>query len=174
MKGPASRFGWPLALACIVPICLTSVAFGQRLDPVQWTLTSDAASVQAGASVPLHLKATVQPGWHLYSLTTPKGGPIPTTAGLTQHPAVASVRFFQPPPVRKFDPNFKIDTETFEKDVDFALVAMRRALGLPAEAPFALFAAARTAGWLAHAIEQVEMGALIRPRARYIGPAPED
>src|SRR5579872_303906 len=55
-------------------------------------------------------------------------------------------------------------------NVDFALVALRQTLGLPAEAPFALFALARTAGWLAHAIEQVTTGALIRPRARYVGP----
>ncbi|MFZ4607728.1 MAG: citrate/2-methylcitrate synthase, partial [Caulobacter sp.] len=39
-------------------------------------------------------------------------------------------------------------------------------------APFALFAVARTAGWLAHAVEQVQTGALIRPRARYVGEAP--
>jgi citrate synthase len=57
-------------------------------------------------------------------------------------------------------------------NVDFALVALRQSLGLPAEAPFALFALARTAGWLAHAIEQITTGALIRPRARYVGPAP--
>ena len=57
-------------------------------------------------------------------------------------------------------------------NVDFALVALRQSLGLPAEAPFAIFALARTAGWLAHAIEQITTGALIRPRARYVGPAP--
>ncbi len=57
-------------------------------------------------------------------------------------------------------------------NVDFALVALRRSLGLPAEASFALFALARTAGWLAHAIEQITTGALIRPRARYVGPPP--
>ena len=58
-------------------------------------------------------------------------------------------------------------------NVDFALVALRQSLGLPADAPFAIFALARTAGWLAHAIEQVTTGALIRPRARYVGVAPE-
>jgi citrate synthase len=57
-------------------------------------------------------------------------------------------------------------------NVDFALVALRQSLGLPDEAPLALFALARTAGWLAHAIEQTATGALIRPRARYVGPAP--
>ncbi len=58
-------------------------------------------------------------------------------------------------------------------NVDFALVALTEALGLPEEAPFALFAVARCAGWLAHAMEQAASGALIRPRARYVGEAPE-
>lgn len=54
-------------------------------------------------------------------------------------------------------------------NVDFALVALTDALKLPPDAPFALFAVARCAGWIAHAIEQVQAGGLIRPRARYIG-----
>jgi citrate synthase len=57
-------------------------------------------------------------------------------------------------------------------NVDFALVALAAALNLPDDAPFALFAVARCAGWTAHAIEQIRTGALIRPRARYAGPAP--
>lgn len=54
-------------------------------------------------------------------------------------------------------------------NVDFALVAMARALRLPDDAPFALFAVARCAGWIAHAIEQGQGGGVIRPRARYVG-----
>jgi citrate synthase len=57
-------------------------------------------------------------------------------------------------------------------NVDFALVALAEALSLPDDAPFALFAVARCAGWTAHAIEQIRAGALIRPRARYAGPQP--
>ncbi|MDP3488529.1 MAG: citrate synthase [Phenylobacterium sp.] len=57
-------------------------------------------------------------------------------------------------------------------NVDFALVALSEALNLPKDAPFALFAVARCAGWIAHAIEQVQTGGLIRPRARYAGVAP--
>jgi citrate synthase len=57
-------------------------------------------------------------------------------------------------------------------NVDFALVAMSMTLNLPADAPFALFAVARCAGWIAHALEQAATGTLIRPRARYVGPAP--
>lgn len=55
-------------------------------------------------------------------------------------------------------------------NVDFALTALSESLGLPKDAPFALFAIARCAGWIAHAVEQGQSGALIRPRARYVGP----
>jgi len=58
-------------------------------------------------------------------------------------------------------------------NIDYALVGLARALTLPADAPFILFAVARTAGWLAHAIEQGQTGRLIRPRARYVGEALE-
>lgn len=59
-----------------------------------------------------------------------------------------------------------------EPNIDFALTAMAAALGFDEEVPFQLFAAARCTGWIAHALEQNETGRLIRPRARYIGPAP--
>lgn len=57
-----------------------------------------------------------------------------------------------------------------EPNVDFALAAASAAYSIPDDAPFLLFATARTAGWLAHAIEQGASGRLIRPRARYVGP----
>lgn len=55
-------------------------------------------------------------------------------------------------------------------NVDTALVAVARTLGLGPEAPFLLFAVGRTIGWIAHAFEQARDGRLIRPRARYVGP----
>ncbi|WP_431322276.1 citrate synthase [Rhizobium sp. YTU87027] len=58
-------------------------------------------------------------------------------------------------------------------NIDFALTAMGAAFDLPDDAPLVIFALARTVGWLAHAMEQVESGHLIRPRARYTGPAVE-
>jgi citrate synthase len=58
-------------------------------------------------------------------------------------------------------------------NLDFGLVALARACGLPDIAPLVLFAIGRTVGWIAHAIEQYESGALIRPRASYTGPPPD-
>ncbi|WP_296598369.1 citrate synthase [Phenylobacterium sp.] len=60
-----------------------------------------------------------------------------------------------------------------DPNVDFTLMAACEALRLPPDAPFALFSVARCAGWIAHAIEQGQADALIRPRARYVGPEPE-
>ena len=113
---PAAILAFGVALAA-------SAARGQKLDPVQWTLSSGAGQAPAGSTISLHLTAKIDEGWHLYSLTTPAGGPIRTTAELAENPAVVRATFYQPPPVRKLDPNFKIDTETFEKQLDLPVKA---------------------------------------------------
>jgi citrate synthase len=59
-------------------------------------------------------------------------------------------------------------------NVDFALAAAAMGLGLPRNSALGLFIIGRTVGWVAHAIEQYESGILIRPRARYLGPRPEE
>jgi citrate synthase len=56
-------------------------------------------------------------------------------------------------------------------NVDFALAALADAYALPRQAPFVIFALSRSVGWIAHALEQIAAGQLIRPRARYVGPA---
>jgi len=57
-------------------------------------------------------------------------------------------------------------------NIDYALAVMVHTLGVPPGNELVLFAMARTVGWIAHASEQLQHGRLIRPRARYIGPAP--
>jgi len=54
-------------------------------------------------------------------------------------------------------------------NVDFALGAVSRVLGLPAGAGLTLFAIGRTIGWIGHAIEQYAVDQIIRPRAKYVG-----
>jgi thiol:disulfide interchange protein len=91
---------------------LASLA-GAAEDPVQWTLAFDAKSAAPGSHVLGKLTGTIQPHWHVYSMTTPPGGPNPTTAGIADNPAVAGFKIYQAKPVRKLDPSFGIDTETF-------------------------------------------------------------
>jgi citrate synthase len=57
-------------------------------------------------------------------------------------------------------------------NLDFALAAVARVLGLPTGAPLTLFGIGRTIGWIGHAIEQYATDQLIRPRAKYVGEPP--
>ncbi len=57
-------------------------------------------------------------------------------------------------------------------NVDFALAGLEMAFHLPRGAALTLFALGRTAGWIAHAIEQYASGEMVRPRARYVGRLP--
>ena len=57
-------------------------------------------------------------------------------------------------------------------NVDFALAAVAHVTGLTRGAGEAIFAVARTAGWIAHALEEYDRNTPIRPRALYTGPAP--
>ena len=60
-----------------------------------------------------------------------------------------------------------------ETNVEFYTALLLDAVGLPREAFTPVFALARSAGWLAHALEQRKTGRLIRPAASYVGPRPE-
>ena len=57
-------------------------------------------------------------------------------------------------------------------NVDFALAALAHVTGMTRGAGEAVFAVARTAGWIAHALEEYDRDTPIRPRARYTGPDP--
>jgi citrate synthase len=66
-----------------------------------------------------------------------------------------------------------VDSILGEKpNLDFALVTVERVLDLPSGSALALFAIGRTIGWIAHATEQYAQDAMIRPRAKYVGPKP--
>jgi citrate synthase len=58
-------------------------------------------------------------------------------------------------------------------NIDLALGALAAVAGMVPGAGEAIFAVARTAGWIAHALEEYEGREPLRPRAVYTGPAPE-
>ncbi|MGP3930103.1 citrate/2-methylcitrate synthase [Nonomuraea sp. KM88] len=57
-----------------------------------------------------------------------------------------------------------------ERNIDFSLAILAAVSGMVSGAGEAIFAVARAAGWLAHAIEEYERGTLLRLRASYTGP----
>jgi thiol:disulfide interchange protein len=93
----------------------------EKLDPAKWSLAVDPTTAPPGSSVLARLEAKIEPGWHLYSLSTPAGGPIPTTIRLADSAAVGGFRIFEPRPKRAFDPNFNLDTETYEGQPAFLI-----------------------------------------------------
>ncbi len=110
----AGRFSVLLLLAA-------SSVLAQKYNPVTWSLRLDPPAARPGSKILARLDAKLEAGWHLYSLTTPPGGPNPTTIRLADNPAVARFRVLQPPPKRAFDTNFNLDTETYEGEAAFLI-----------------------------------------------------
>jgi citrate synthase len=59
-----------------------------------------------------------------------------------------------------------------EPNIDFALATLAGVAGMIPGAGEAIFAVARTAGWIAHAMEEYAKNAPLRPRTVYTGPVP--
>lgn len=66
-------------------------------------------------------------------------------------------------------PGRRLDT-----NVEFYTALLLEALGVPRAGFTPLFGAGRTAGWVAHALEQEKTGRIIRPQSRYVGPRPAE
>ena len=66
-----------------VIVLISSFSFAQVKNPVKWTFSSkkiDATTYE------VHMSATLENGWHIYSQTTPDGGPVPTSIEFTKNP----------------------------------------------------------------------------------------
>jgi citrate synthase len=61
-----------------------------------------------------------------------------------------------------------------EPNIDFALAVLAGVAGMIPGAGEAVFAVARTVGWLAHALEEYARRTPLRPRALYTGPPPRE
>jgi hypothetical protein len=72
-------------VSLILVVLLTSQALCQVKNPVKWSF---AAKKIDQVSYEVSLTATVDPGWHVYSQTTPDGGPSATVISFTQNPLI--------------------------------------------------------------------------------------
>ena len=98
---------------------LPALALAQGPNNVQWSLSLEPAAAAPGSLVLARLEARIDPGWHVYSTTS--AGAIPTTVKMAANAAVEKVRLFQAPPKKAYDPNFQLDTETYEGSAVFLL-----------------------------------------------------
>ena len=114
-------------LLCLALYGKPVAAWGQTgTGHVKWLLEFSPTTAKPGSEVLGKLSAQIDAGWHLYSLSTPPP-PIATTIQLGEGPVVESIVPYQPKPIRKHDPNFDADTETFEGSPVFYLkLAIKR------------------------------------------------
>lgn len=95
-------------------LILSVNVFGQ--DPTKWSLEVKEGQIKKGDPVTVVLKAAVEPGWHLYALDQPAGGPIATTIKVSEgKPFEISGGIKTPtPPQIKPDPNFIVNDRPLE------------------------------------------------------------
>jgi citrate synthase len=106
--------------------------------------------------------------------------PLACLAGFEHHlypegdpRAAALLALFDPPEVIARFIEKATRLTGLQLNIDVALAALVTHYGLPDDAAFGMFATARSIGLLAHSLEQLGVGQVIRPRGRYVGKTPE-
>ena len=105
----------------IILIFLGFVSFNvlaQINSPIKWTFSSK----KTGSDIyEIHATAVINKGWHTYSQSTPKGGPIPTLFTFTKNPFVTFVGAVKEVgDIEKHDePMFGVVVRQFSDKVDF-------------------------------------------------------
>ena len=116
MKNIALQF----ALLLCTAFLLAANATAQ--NPVSLSASVSPGSIPAGGKATVKVTASMAGGWHLYSLTQGAGGPIPTRITV---PEGQSFKLAGSPtgprPRVAMDPNFEINTETYEGAVTFSV-----------------------------------------------------
>ena len=104
-------------LAIAAALILTISAYAQIEAPVKW---SYAAKRTSATEAVVFLKATIQPGWHIYSLNVKEGGPIKTSFDFEKSKDFTLAgKTIEPKPISKFEKAFKMNVTYFEKEVIF-------------------------------------------------------
>ncbi len=98
--------------------------------PITWTLVNAPRRATQGTVISVKLHATIPSGWHLYAISQPPGGPVPTVISAPKGSAFSLAGTVRAPePEIAPDPNFNILTETYIDSVTFAVRMMPRQTG---------------------------------------------
>jgi len=106
-----------LALAAAAGLPTSAKATADRQDPVHWSASAAKGAVP-GSTFDVTVTAVIDDEWHVYSVTQGPGGPIPTTIEIGgRQPFTRAGAIRGPRPVTAYDPNFEIQTETYDGTV---------------------------------------------------------
>jgi len=97
---------------------LAVTAMAQLKDPVQWNIS---AAKKSGKTYEIRFSATVANPWHIYSQTTPKGGPVPTKISYKTNPLITFNGSAKEVGALKqvHDQYFNVDVKYFNDKIDF-------------------------------------------------------
>lgn len=107
-----------LIFACIL---FSQVCFSQIQNPVKWNFSVKKINT---TTYEVHIAASIDNHWHLYSQSTPDGGPVATVISFTKNPLVTfegkvkEVGKLE----QKHEPLFGVDVKQFSNKVDFVQV----------------------------------------------------
>ena len=94
------------------------LSFAQILRPIKWNLSVNNISETEKELV---FKASIDKGWHLYSMDIPEGGPVATNFTFSQVEGaklVGKVKAVETP-ISKEDPQFEMVLSWFERNATF-------------------------------------------------------
>src|SRR5579871_168454 len=121
MMNPQRLLHWSLLILLLASV---SALPGRAQQNTHMKLEAQLqpADARAGEGAQVVIKATIEPSYHIYSLTQPKGGPMGTTIELKPGGAlIAAGKAVQPPFKAGYDPNFEVKTEEYEQGVSFGV-----------------------------------------------------
>ena len=111
-----------IAIPTAICAAFAATLFAAPVDPVAWSLQSAIGPVKAGAQFPVKILATVQAGWHLYSLKPRAEGPIATRIWIPGGQPFALAGGIQAPdPQVMQDPTLGMEVELYEGEAVFTL-----------------------------------------------------
>lgn len=106
-----------LAFVCVWMLLCPVFSRAQILNPVKWSFT---AQPLAGDTFALHIRASIDPGWHVYSQQA-GDGPIPTSFTFEDNPAVKLLGTVaeKGKQIKEFDKVFNSELRFYADSVDF-------------------------------------------------------
>jgi len=107
---------------CAVALLLLSAsAHAAPKSPAQWHVKTVPSTAKAGTKIAITVSGQIDPGWHLYALEEPEGGPIATVVGLTEGDPADLLSVDESKPIVIDDPLFHLRTGFFRGTADFTL-----------------------------------------------------